>query len=69
MGWGGAFDQLLAKLPIQDRKERWKNKFDKLKKERNKLLKGKWDAKKGKRLDAIDLELDKLIQLLKNAIK
>lgn len=69
MGWGGAADQLLAKLPVQDRTERWKNKLDNLKKEREKLLKGKWDVKKGKRLDAIDVELDSLIQLLKNALK
>ena len=69
MGWGGAADQLLSKLPIQDRKERWKNKLDNLKKEREKLLKGKWDVKKGKRLDAIDIELDKLLQLCKNALK
>jgi hypothetical protein len=54
---------------IQDRKERWKNKLDNLKKEREKLLKGAWDVKKGRRLDAIDRELDKLCQLVKNAIK
>ena len=69
MGWGGAFDQILRKIPIQDRKERWKNTFDKLKKEHNKLVKGKWNVKKSKRLDVIDNKLDKLVQLLKNAIR
>lgn len=69
MGWGSALDQLLKKLPVQDRTERWKNKYDNLKKEREKLLKGKWDVQKAKRLDIIDCELDKLIQLCKNALK
>ena len=69
MGWGGALDQLLKKLPIQNRTERWKNKLSALKKEREKLLKGKWDVKKGARLDVIDIELDKLVELCKNALK
>ena len=69
MGWGGAFDQVLQKIPVQDRKERWKNKFDNLKKERNKLMKGKWNVKKGKRFDVIDDKLTDLVQLLKNAIR
>jgi len=69
MGWGNAIDQLLSKLPIQSRTERWKNKLEALKKERAKLLKGKWNVKKGNRLTAIDIERDKLIQLCKNALK
>lgn len=67
MGWGGFLDKLIDKLPIQGRKERWKNQLDGLQKERKKLLKGKWDAKKARRLFDIDDRISKLVQLLKNA--
>lgn len=67
MGWGGFFDKLLGKLPIQDRKERWKNEIDNLRKEKERLLKGDADAKKALRVIAINKRLLYLEQLLKNA--
>jgi hypothetical protein len=59
-------DWLKDKLPIQDRKERWRNQIDDLKKERAMLLKGKADAKKVKRVVAIDKQLAHLEQLCAN---
>ena len=59
-------DWLKDKLPIQDRKERWKNELDNCKKERTKLLRGKADDKKIKRLEYLDNRIDNLNQLLRN---
>jgi hypothetical protein len=67
MGWGGAIDKLLGILPIQKRKERWKNEIDNLTRERSKLLKGDCDEKKAVRVDVIDKRINYLNQLLKNS--
>ena len=70
LGWGtffGGLGKLLDKVPIQGRKERWKNEVENLTKERNKLLRGKCDEKKASRIVAIDERLDYLNQLLKNS--
>jgi len=67
MGWGGFLDKLLSKLPIQDRKERWKNQIDNLNKEQKELLKGEPRLAKSKKYNDNKLAIDKLNQLLKNA--
>lgn len=70
MGWGdffGGIGKLLGKLPIQGRRERWRNEIDNLTKERENLLSGDWDEKKGKRVDDIDNRIAYIEQLLKNA--
>jgi len=54
------------KLPIQDRKERWKNELAKLEIERKELLKGEADAKKVARLEYVDRRIVYYNQLLKN---
>jgi len=66
MGWGGAFDKLLAKLPIQDRKERIKNHIEDLRTERAKLLKEASSVKTSKRITAIDSDILHSEQLLRN---
>ena len=67
-GWGTFLGGLMDKLPIQGRTERWKNRVDTLQKEKHELLKGEWTLKKGKRLTAIESELDELNRLLKNKV-
>ena len=69
MGWGNFLDSLLEKLPLQGRVERWQNEFDALIKERKELLKGGWDAKKDKRLTAIDNRINTLTGWLRNKAK
>ena len=59
-------DWVKDKLPIQNRVERWKNEIDKLTKERDELLKGKWDSKKAARYLVIESRIDKLFGMLKN---
>ncbi len=66
MGWGGFLDQFFKKLPIQDRKERIKNKMEDLRTERINLLKESASVKTSKRISAIDSELLRLEQLLRN---
>ena len=68
MGFISLFDNLLKKLPIQDRKERWKNELENITKEREKLIKETWDAKKGQRIYYINNRITELSQLLKNSI-
>jgi len=65
-GWGSFLGGLMEKLPIQGRVERWKNKLENLEKKRKELLKSEWTPEKGKMLDRIDRDIDKLNQLLKN---
>jgi hypothetical protein len=67
MGWGGFLDKLMGVLPIQKRKERWKNEVDNLTKERANLIEGRCDEKKAARVVAIDERLTYLNQLLKNS--
>lgn len=67
MGWGGFLDKLLSVLPIQKRKERWKNEIENLTKEKAILLKGDCDAKKANRIDWINSRIANLQQLLKNS--
>lgn len=69
-GWGdffGGIGKILGKVPIQGRRERWRNEIESLTKEKETLLKGAWDAKKGKRLEWIDNRISTVNQLLKNA--
>lgn len=70
LGWGtffGGLGKLFGKIPIQDRKERWKNEVDNLTKERNKLIEGVCDEKKAARVVVIDQRITYLNQLLKNS--
>jgi len=67
MGWGGFLDKLIGVLPIQKRKERWKNEIDNLTKEKAKLIEGDCDEKKANRVVAIDERIAYLNQLLKNS--
>ncbi len=70
MGWGeffGGIGKILGKVPIQGRRERWRNEVETLTKEKEKLLKEAWDAKKGKRIEYIDSRIISINQLLKNA--
>jgi len=67
MGWGGFLDKLLGILPIQKRKERWKNEIDNLTEERENLLNGEADEKKAVRVGIIDKRIAYLNQLLKNS--
>ncbi len=66
MGWGGFLDQLMQKLPIQTRKERWRNQIDQLTKKREKLLRRKCDVQTSIKIRNIDDRIDKLNRLLKN---
>lgn len=66
-GWGGFLDKLMGVLPIQKRKERWKNELDNLQKERDTLLQGQCDEKKSTRLITINNRIAYLVQLLKNS--
>ncbi len=63
----GFLDKLMGVLPIQKRKERWKNELENLAKERNHLIEGKCDEKKASRIVAIDERSTYLLQLLKNS--
>lgn len=66
MGWGGFFDKIMDKLPIQGRVERWKNEIDKLESEKKEIVKGTPDAKKVSRLIDINNRLDDLNRMCKN---
>jgi len=63
----GGLGKIIDKLPIQGRKERWKNELDNLRKERTILLNSKADKKKASRLVNIDNRIVYLNQLLKNS--
>jgi hypothetical protein len=70
LGWAqffGGLGKFFGKIPIQERKERWKNEIDNLTKEREALIRGKYDEKKGDRVIVIDQRLQYLNQLLKNS--
>jgi hypothetical protein len=70
LGWGqffGGIGKLFGKLPIQERKERWKNELDNLTKEKRKLLLGDCDEKKANRVAVIDERIAVINQLLKNS--
>jgi len=54
------------KIPIQDRKERWKNEYDNLTKEKDEIFKSQPDIKKSWRLDYINKRLSDLDQLFRN---
>ena len=66
MGWGGFLDKLIGKLPIQDRKERIKNKIEDLRQERAKLIKEPSSVKTSKRITDIDIAIPECEQLLRN---
>lgn len=70
--WGlitGLIGRVIEKLPIQGRRERWRNEIVALKKEKDALLMGVCDAKKAMRMYAINRRLEYLEQLLFNAEK
>lgn len=70
LGWGtffGGIGKILDKLPIQGRKERWKNEVENLTKEKNSILKGEANEKKASRITVINERLAYLNQLLKNS--
>lgn len=60
-------NKLLDKIPIQGRKERWKNELDNLTKEKQELTKGICDEKKANRVIVIDTRIAYLQQLLRNS--
>ncbi len=60
-------DFFKTKIPIQDRKERWKNELDNLQKEREELLRGACNDKNVKRMEFIDNRIRYLNQLCKNS--
>lgn len=66
---GSLIARVIDKLPIQGRRERWRNEILALKKEKAALLKGVCDAKKAKRLGVINARLDQLNELLFNSDK
>jgi hypothetical protein len=57
----------MEKLPIQGRKERWKNELDELKQERANLLAVKVTVKAAERIPKIDMRMEVLQTYLKNA--
>lgn len=70
LGWGaffGAIGKILGKVPIQDRKERWKNEMDKLTNERRELLRSACDEKSSNRLLVVDKRIDTIHQWLRNS--
>jgi len=66
MGWGNAFDQLLKKLPIQDRKERIKNRIKDLEREQKELTSGEATLKKTALYQRNKSELVRLLDQLAN---
>jgi hypothetical protein len=66
-GWGTFFGTLMDKLPIQGRKERWKNELDKLNSEKGNLLSSTATAKSAARLSNIMDRIKYLETLLKNS--
>jgi hypothetical protein len=69
-GWGdffGGLGQIFGKIPIQGRRERWRNELEKLMMERSSLLQGVCDDKKADRLAWISNRVNVLNGLLKNA--
>ena len=65
MGWGNFLSGLMDKLPIAGRVERWKLLIDKYEKEKRELLKGRCDAKKSKRINYLNSELERLYGMCK----
>lgn len=61
--------KIVDKLPIQGRRERWRNEVQNLEKEKATLLKGKANAKKAARVIIIERRINYLNQLLRNAEK
>jgi hypothetical protein len=64
--WGGFLDKLLSVLPIQTRKERWRNEINNLTKEKARLQKGVCNEKKSRRISNIDSRIAYLNQLCRN---
>lgn len=58
---------LFGKIPLQGRKERWKNEINKLKLEREDLLHGECTGKKADRMLVIIRRIDYLTGLLENS--
>ena len=63
----GGIGKILDKIPLQGRKERWKNELETLTKEKGVLMHGAADAKKAKRVIVIESRIEYLNQLLKNS--
>lgn len=60
-------NKLFDKIPIQDRKERWKNELENLQKEKTNLIRQPADVKKAERIIVIDKRITYLNQLLRNS--
>jgi len=67
MDFLGGLGKLMDKIPLQGRKERWKNELDNLEKEKAVLLGGTADTKKARRVIKINDRISYLNQLLKNS--
>ena len=66
-GWGTFFGTLMDKMPIQGRKERWKNELDALKQERANLIASPVTTKAAARIIQIDQRVEILNTFLKNS--
>jgi hypothetical protein len=66
MGFISLLDNVFKKIPIQDRKERIKNQIEDLRKERNQLLREDSNVKTSRRITAIDNDIVRCEQLLRN---
>ena len=66
MGWGGFLDKLISKLPIQDRKERIKNRIDNIDRQQKELTNGEATPKKTALYRHNQLERERLLDQLKN---
>ena len=66
MGWGNFLDQLFKKLPIQDRKERIKNRIDDIDRQQKELTNGEATPKKTALYQRNSIERARLIDQLAN---
>ena len=65
-GWGGFLDKLISKLPIQDRKERIKNRIKDLERQQKELTNGEATPKKTALYQRNNLEHARLLDQLAN---
>ena len=69
-GWGdffGGIGKILEKIPIQGRRERWRNEISKLEKEKEKIVDQAVTLDSVKRMDIINNRLAELRRLQNNA--
>jgi hypothetical protein len=68
MGLISLLDNIIDKLPIQGRKERWKNQIDQLEAEKLRLLAGECNDKTARRLADVERRINELNRLCRNAL-